>query len=201
MNVGRRDVVLALVPKDRGWIVDVGADHAEVARALGAIATEREPHRARRSGVPWVIADGLSCFAEVPVAVIAGMGARTILAILDAGPRPSVLVAHAQDDPELLRVGLAARGWRIEAEALAPEAHGFAAVLRAVPGDEPAVGLELAFGPRLREHGDPHLQASLTQQRARWAKVADDTRVAAPSVCADATARVAHLDAWLAEGS
>lgn len=198
MNLSRRDVVLALVPTDRGLIVDVGADHAEVARALGAVATEREPHRARRSGVPWVIADGLTCFRAVPVAVIAGMGARTILAILDAGPRPDVLVAHAQDDPELLRVGLASRGWRIEAEALAPEAQGFAAVLRAVPGVETSSGLTLALGPRLREVGDPHLAASLAQQRARWSKVAEDTRTAAPAVCADATARVAYLDAWLA---
>lgn len=195
MNVNRRDVILRLVPTDRGTVIDVGADHAEVARALGAIATEREPHRARRSGVPWVIADGLSCFRAVPVACIAGMGARTILGILDAGPRPDVLVAHAQDDPEMLRVGLAARGWRIEAEALAPEAQGFAAVLRAVPGRESATGFTLAFGPRLLQHGDPFLDAALDLQRARWARVAEDTRAAAPEVCADASARVAFLDA------
>lgn len=199
MTLTRRDVVLALVPRDQGWIVDVGADHAEVAAALGAIATEREPHRARRHGVPWVVADGLRPFREVPVAVIAGMGARTILGILDAGPRPGVLVAHAQDDPELLRVGLAERGWRLDAEALAPEAQGFAAVVRARPGVEDATGLHLALGPRLRERGDPHLRASLRHQRARWSQVEVDTRTAAPKVSADALARIAYLDAWLSE--
>src|SRR5690606_9372760 len=139
----RREALARLVPP-APLIVDVGADHGHVAHRVGAVATERRPHRAGRGDVPWVVADGLAPFRHVPVAVIAGMGAQTIEGILTRGPRPDVLVAHAADDPPRLRAWLAAHGWRIDAEALAPEGNRWAEVLRAVPGVEPATGFTLA---------------------------------------------------------
>ncbi|MCB9681360.1 MAG: tRNA (adenine(22)-N(1))-methyltransferase TrmK [Alphaproteobacteria bacterium] len=159
-GAARRDALVRLCPA-ASLVVDVGADHGHVAHALGAVATERRPHRSGRGDVPWVVADGLAPFRHVPVAVIAGMGAHTIAGILTRGPRPDVLVAHAQDDPPWLRRWLAANGWRIDAEALAPEAGRFAEVVRAVPGASDADGLTLAYGPRLLEGDDPHLRAHL----------------------------------------
>lgn len=168
-GAARRRVMAELCPRG-GVVVDVGADHGHVAREVGGIATERMPERMRRRStgdVPWVVADGLAPFRRVDVAVIGGMGAVTIAGILERGPRPAAAVLHAQDDPPRLRAWLAAHGWRIEAERLAPEAGRFAEIVRVAPGGETARGLDLAYGPRLLEGGDPLLVPHLTQLR-RW---------------------------------
>ena len=159
----RRALLVALCPPGE-VVVDVGADHGHVARALGAIATERQPERiAVRGSERWVIADGLRPFRRVDVAVIAGMGANTIARILANGPRPGHALLHAQDDPPALRRWLAANGWRIAREGLAREAGRFAEVILATAGEERAAGLALDYGPRLLVEGDPSLVAHLEQ--------------------------------------
>lgn len=197
-GAARRLVICALAPTDRE-IIDVGADHGHVAHALGAIATERLPHRSGRPDVPWVVADGLAPFRTVPAAVIAGMGAKTIAGILERGPRPEVLVAHAPDDPPTLRLWLAAHGWRIEAEALAREGNRFAEVLRAVPGDEPSGDLWLELGPRLLRGDDPLLRPFLVHSQGFYAGIASATAGAAPDKHAWATARADFLGERLLE--
>ncbi len=142
-------------------VVDVGADHGRVAAALGAIAVERQLHRVAGPGT-WVIADGLRPFREVGTAIIAGMGARKIAAILEAGPRPRAAVLHAQDDPGWLRRWLVRQNWRIDAEALAIEGQGFAEVIRVFPGVETSSDEAVFFGPRLIEGDDPLRQAWLS---------------------------------------
>lgn len=175
-------------------IVDVGADHGHVAHAVGAIATEAAPGRIGRRDVPWVIADGLAPFRHVDIAIVAGMGALTIARILAAAPRPTrAVVVHAQDDPPVLRAWLAANGWRIDAEALAPEASRFAEVIRAVPGVELATGPRLAFGPRLLAGGDPHLDAHLRHLHAHHARLAAQTASADPRRSAEEQAKAAFL--------
>lgn len=150
----RHAVIVALCPGIEP-IIDVGADHGYVAAALGAIAVERLPHRRGPAAVRWVIADGLQPFRAIGTAIICGMGADRIVAILAASVRPRAIVVHATDDPDRLRVGLAAHGWRIDAERLAADGRGFAEVIRAVPGTEPSAGARLRVGPRLLEGGDP----------------------------------------------
>ena len=171
----RRAAICELCPAGE-VIVDVGADHGHVAAELGAIATERHPHIIQRSDVRWVVADGLRPFRRVDVAIIAGMGALTIAGILEAGPRPAAAVLHAQDDPIALRRWLAANGWRIEAESLAPEAGRYAEILRVIPGREAATGLVLDVGPRLLEQGHPLLIAHLTQLLGHHRRLAEVTR-------------------------
>lgn len=197
-GAARRRVIAALCPRG-GVIVDVGADHGHVAAEVGAIATERHPRRVGRRDVPWVVADGLQPFGQVDVAIIAGMGARTIARILERGPRPSVVVLHAPDDPPVLRVWLASAGWRIDAEALAPEAGRHAEVVRAVPGREQAEGLWLELGPRLLEGDDPHLRAHLTHLRRWWSGLAVSTRARAPETHARFAARAAFVAERLEE--
>jgi tRNA (adenine22-N1)-methyltransferase len=133
-------------------------------------------HRIGRRDIPWVVCDGLAPFREVGVAIIAGMGARTIAAILEAGPRPGALLLHAQDDPPLLRAYLANNGWRITQEALAPEARRYAEVIVAVPGHESSTGLTLHYGPRLLGEGDPHLLAHLKQLLRHSEDIAEATK-------------------------
>jgi tRNA A22 N-methylase len=172
----RRELIVAMTPRVEGVVVDVGADHGHVAHAIGAIATERAPNRIGRRDVPWVVGDGLSMFRRVDVAVIAGMGALSIAGILERGPRPEVaVVVHAQDDPPVLRRWLAANGWRIEAEGLAPEAGRWAEVIRAVPGDETATGMTLDWGPRLLEGDDPHLAPHLAHLDQHFSGLATAT--------------------------
>lgn len=175
-------------------IIDVGADHGHVAHTLGAIATERRPHRAGRTDVPWVVADGLAPFRTVPVAIIAGMGARSIAGILTRGPRPEVLVCHAQDDPAWLRSWLATHHWRIDAEALAVEGRGFAEVIRALPGQEPSTGLMLEFGPMLLAGDDPHRAAWLERHLGELATIARATAEPAPERHAACLERIAFLE-------
>jgi tRNA A22 N-methylase len=193
----RTDLVLSLVPP--GSVpIDVGADHGYVAAALGAIATERRPHRRGRAAVRWVVADGLAPFRAVDVAIIAGMGAATIEGILDRGPRPRVAILHAPDDPQRLRGYLAANGWRIDDEGLAPEGNRFAEVIRAVAGHEPATGLELAYGPILLARGSRWLPAHLRHHRDHWARLADQLERRAPERAAAALERARFLTAALA---
>jgi len=177
----RFEVIASLVPGDCWPVVDVGADHGRVAELVGAIATERAPHRRSAKPLPWVIADGLKPFRQVEVAIVTGMGARTISKILKEAPKPSVaVVVHAPDDPILLRQELASQGWKIDAEALAPEAGRFAEVIRATPGQESARGPTLAFGPRLLSGDDPHLEAHLRQLHGYWSGLASTTKGCAP---------------------
>jgi len=155
--------------------VDVGADHGRIAQRIGAIATERMPHRRGRASVPWVIADGLRPFARVDGAVIAGMGARTIARILEAGPTPGWAVLHAQDDPVALRHWLRDHGFAIERESLAEEAGRFAEICLVRPGVETASGRWLSFGPRLLRHGHPRLVEHLTELCAYYEGLAQQT--------------------------
>jgi len=196
-STGRRALIVAMCPPDRP-VIDVGADHGHVAHALGAIATERDARRIGRRDVRWVVADGLLPFRCVPVAVIAGMGALTIARILAAGPRPDVVVCHAPDDPGTLRRWLAANGWRIDAEGLAKEGPRYAEVIRVVPGVETATDLPLEFGPRLLESGHPLLGAHLRRTAGLWRTIARATATADPVKHAEASRRVAFLEAALA---
>lgn len=197
LGAARRAAIEALLPAEPGLVVDVGADHGHVAAAVGAIATERAPHRAGRSDVPWVIADGLAPFRAPDVAIIAGMGANTIEGILARGPHPRVLIAHAQDDPPRLRIHLARTGWRIEAERLAYEGRRYAVALRAVRGEEPASGLALHWGPRLLETGDPLLDAYLRHELAHQERVATACVASDPAKAAAHHAHVRFLRAQL----
>ncbi len=184
---------LARLVPDGGVIVDVGCDHGHLTAHLGAIGVEREPHRVPRRPGRFLVADGLAPFARVDTAVIAGMGPATLLGILDRGPRPATLVAHCPGGMEVLRQGLADRGWRIEAEALAPEGERISEVLRAVCGEEPHRGHRLWFGPLVED--DPLVEALASQRRA-WAEA---LAVRAP-VGSEAHARARGWLAWLDGG-
>lgn len=192
----RTDLILSLIPAGR-TVIDVGADHGYVAASVGGIATERQPHRRGRVAVRWVVADGLAPFRDVDCAVIAGMGAATIEGILDRGPRPAVAILHAPDDPQRLRRAIAERGYRIDAEGLAPEGNRFAEVLRVVPGHEPAAGLVLEYGPLLLRDGDPWIVPHLAHHLAFHRDLAARIASAAPERAAASARRADFLEACL----
>jgi tRNA A22 N-methylase len=188
----RRHLLARMTPS-AAFVVDIGADHGHVAHAVGAIATERLPHRAGRPDVPWVIANGLRPFRDVDVAIVAGMGALTICGILDEVPKPRAVVLHCPDDPPKLRLWLARNGWRIEAEGLAAEANRFAEVIRAVPGTERSSGLALEYGPCLPR--DPLWRDHLEQLMGHWQTIQRDTQGRDDSAHRNAQRRVDWLRA------
>lgn len=188
----RLTALVGLVPAAE-IIVDVGADHARVARRTGAIAVERGPQIPRAADVPWVLADGLRPFRRVDVAIIAGMGARSIAAILSAGPKPAVAVLHADDEPWTLRRWLKREGWRIEAERLGEQGGRLAELIRATPGEETSDGCRLELGPRLLDSDDPWLGAFLVDRMSMWRTVATLAGTRAPDRASEALRRAAHL--------
>ncbi len=193
----RRAAIVSLLPPNPTLIVDVGADHGHLAAAVGAIAVERRPHRRSAASLPWVITDGLSAFREVPVAVIAGIGARTIAAILERGVAPVVAILHAPDDPGLLRTLVVTAGWRLEAEALAPEGPRYAEIVRVSRGAEPSSGLHLLHGPHLLEGHDPHREAWLGTKIAALEARRPQVRLGPPATLARLDADLAFLRSQL----
>lgn len=171
----RRKVLVRFARQGPEPRVDVGADHGWVARELGCIATERRPDRIALSDGRWVVCDGLDAFGPMGTAIIAGMGAQTIGRIIGRAPPVQRYVLHAQDDPPALRRWLAANGFRIVDEGLAPEARRYAEVVVAEPGEEVASGLELAFGPVLLRGEDPLARQHFEQLHGYYGGLAERT--------------------------
>jgi tRNA (adenine22-N1)-methyltransferase len=188
----RHQVLVELVPEAE-IIIDVGADHGYVAKHLGAIATERMPHRRGSTHLRWVIADGLRCFRKADVAIIAGMGAAKIEAILADAPPISTIVVHATDSPARLRRFLAGNGWKIDDERLAPEGRGYAEVIRAVPGQESVSDLALEFGPVLITRNGPYHQAHFQDRKAYWENIRNMTAEIRPQKAEYASRRIGYL--------
>ncbi|GAC1334212.1 MAG: hypothetical protein NVSMB17_15600 [Candidatus Dormibacteria bacterium] len=124
----RLQAVLDLVPAAASSAADIGSGHGRLAaamagRGLRVIATERtaasfgllEADLARAAApVEGRHGDGFLALVpgEVDVAVIAGLGGRGILRILDAAPwLPRWLVLQPMQDAHLLGEWLDHRGW------------------------------------------------------------------------------------------
>ncbi len=119
--------VLELVPVD-GAVADIGSGHGALAAALAArgqrvIATERTPRMVARLqrdlariGVPVATrrGEGMEVFGdgEVDTVVIAGLGGRSLLRILESSPwLPGWLVLQPMQDADLVEGWIAAKGW------------------------------------------------------------------------------------------
>ena len=123
----RLRAVLEMVPAAAA-VADIGSGHGRLASTLAArgtrvVATERTPAsfallRADLArGETTVVArlgDGLAALVpgEVEVVVIAGLGGRGILRILNGAPwLPRWLVLQPMQDPHLVAGWLSERGW------------------------------------------------------------------------------------------
>lgn len=158
MNFGNRlKAIGAMVPKCRN-LVDVGTDHAYLPVLLAldkkiehAIATDIVPgpcHAARKTveeyGMGKVIevrqADGLTGVTtqEAEVVVIAGMGAGTMIDILQQSPEVikncSRLILQPMNDSEHLRRWAETSGWVIDQEDLVEEGNKIYEIMRLEQG-------------------------------------------------------------------
>ncbi len=179
-------------------IIDVGCDHGYIANAVHAIGSERKPNRLPKArGGQYVVADGLLPYRHVGMAVITGIGAREIARILENGPPPEQAVLHAPDRPNWLRAWLGDHGYQITHERLAPEARGFAEIMRVSRSVETARGHALWFGPKLRN--DPHVLAHAQQQLRRWQQIREEVGESDLERSMEVAAWIVFLEALLSE--
>ena len=182
---------------------DIGTDHARLPIALiqsgrcrNVVAVELNPGplalaqaAVKRSALAGQIevrqGDGFAPVqpGEVQSASLTGMGARTMLGILERAEHlPSALIPQPNAEPEALRGWALKHGYHLKAEALIPGFWRYP-VLRfeAASGADPAYsGLPLSaalkFGPHLLNSGDSHLKAELTAQQRRLSGLATHER-------------------------
>lgn len=185
--------VVAMVPDEARAIVEVGYDRGFVLAALAArfrdrrpptalIGVEIQPAAPTRVPAPLAAAvelrvgDGLAPIApgEVDGAVIAGLGGRTIVGVLEraaattASLRWLVLCpSHFEDE---LRPGLARLGWHPAEERLVCDRGRFYEVMLALPGPDASAPdpLIARWGPRLTAGPDPLFAAWLADLRHRY---------------------------------
>jgi len=187
-------------------VADVGSDHGKLSlwlvasgRAAYCLATERTAELLARvarppADAPWArrlgyrAGDGLAAVLpedRVDTIVLAGLGGRAIVRLLDAPAAgnlaPRRLVLQPRSEPALTRLWLSENGWRPVAERLTVARGRFHQTLAAERGDDadlyrdPALSREdlLAAGPLLVRSFNPEVEHSWRLQRDRFASIVD----------------------------
>lgn len=182
-------------------LVDVGTDHAQVpcaavrrGRFERAIGVDKRPSalaQGRRTVARYGLGDRVDLRlgdgfepvrpGEAEVAVLAGMGAETLLRILARAPALERLVVQPNHDLPRVREALARMGWCIVDERLGVRRNRVFPTMRWEPGTcrmEPA---DLWLGPVLRRGDDPLFGAyrEAVTARLRAIALADPGSVAA----------------------
>jgi tRNA (adenine22-N1)-methyltransferase len=192
----RMRMLIELTPQC-GTIADIGADHAYASAHLlslnrcdTAVVTDISEHAVARAfdnlsryglaeRARFCRADGLEGLVEpADVILIAGMGARTVVQILESGRSKlggATLILAPNRDPELVRASLPGLGYRIDRERVARAAGRFYLAMRAVP----ATGAEFPLQEEERAAekltaktiylGDAHAQDCDTLWASYWA--------------------------------
>lgn len=166
----RKEAILALTPLvELG--AEVGADHGLISaqllekgicrRMLVSDISAASLDKARRlfhqqeltDRAHFRVADGLDGMPEPPQAiVIAGMGAKTIIDILETGKEKigdAALILQPNPDPPALRRYLVSHGFYLEDERLAYEGGRYYVIMRARKGLREYTEKELLLGPWL----------------------------------------------------
>jgi len=183
-SISRIEAIAAAIPATATRLAEVGYDRGGVLEAIGArrpdlslIGSEiQRLAPPALAGVDWRTGDGLAAIApgEVDGVVMAGLGAGTIVAILEA--RPAVVAtlgwlvlcpSHFEDE---LRPGLARLGWHPADERLVLDRGRFYEVMVARPGPDPLAPDPIAarWGPRLLAACDPLGPAWIADLRQRF---------------------------------
>lgn len=205
MKLSPRLLKIACLVPENVVVADIGTDHALLpvylvvtGKCPRAIATDVRPGplEIARETVRTFGADkqvdlrlgfGLTVLKphEVDVVVIAGVGNRTILEILERSPHIRATIRRFVLQPMVgagaLRRWLLSHGFRLAEEDLVREEGRFYELMAAEPGEEavpyqPLVDVGLEVGPRLWEGRHPLLRAfiedKLTRYRAIKARIA-----------------------------
>lgn len=200
MRLSPRLVKIASLVPEGVVVADVGTDHGllpaylvgtgKCPRAIATDARARPLEAARQTlrefgverQVELRLGYGLTVLKprEAGAVVMAGMGAHTVIAILERSPAVRATVGRFVLQPAkgtaLVRRWLLQHDFRLAAEELVREGQRFHEVLAAEPGREEvrhplllALGLEV--GPRLWEGRHPLLPAFLRDRLARYRRI------------------------------
>lgn len=178
----RKEAILSLTPACT-WGAEIGADHGITAAHLvrsgtcqhmivsdiSAASLLKAERLFAFHGITdramFVVADGLGAIRRPADAIIiAGMGAQTILRILQTDTDRignAALILQANADTPLLRTWLAASGFAIEEERLVLDKGRYYVILRAATGPCAYTPKECYLGPCLLAREDPLWQGYL----------------------------------------
>lgn len=202
MKLSARLLRIACLVPDDAVVADIGTDHALLpvylvvtGKCPRAIATDvrpgpleiaRETVKAFGAGrqIDFRLGFGLTVLEphEADAVVIAGVGNRTIVEILERSPHIRATIRRFILQPMVgagaLRRWLLAHGFRLAEENLVREDGRFYELLAAEPGQEavacqPLVDLGLEVGPRLWERRHPLLQAFIEDKLIRYRAIMD----------------------------
>lgn len=154
---------------DHGWVPLEAVRQGRFQRAIGvdlreaplAAARKRLRNRPERDRVEFRLGKGLQPVApeEAEVLTLAGLGAATMLAILDSVPAVTrCLVTQPNRELPRLRETLGRKGWCIEDEGLAMQGSRYFPTVRWVRGSVAMNPADLWWGPVLRRRGGPRDQ-------------------------------------------
>ncbi len=195
MGTQRLAVVASMIPAG-SRVADLGTGHGLLPRRLldrglatHCIATEKTPERLRHvrrypaghrlaPALELRTGDGLRALHasdRVDALVVAGLGGRSIAAMLAAVPFDGRIVLQPQDNAAYLRRRLLSDGWTIVDEKPAFERGRYYEVMAAVPGSpegwpaHPVLGLDelIVAGPWLVRSRDPLIRRFWSQQAQR----------------------------------
>lgn len=190
----RLEAVASLVPQGAEGVADLGYDHGMLlvelrrrlpqARLIGVelqavCATRFVARYGDATRIELRTGDALTALSpgEVEVAVMAGVGERTLIEALERAPEVAAslrrVVFCPADFKGLARPTLARLGWRIADERVAFEAGRFYEIFAAEPGEESGDELSRIYAPRLFERRDPALLPWLLDLRERFSAAID----------------------------
>ena len=197
LKVGRR---LAAIAEQVPWgsrVVDIGSGHGllpkillSTGRASFCVATEPSSNGLRRvaplDGLDLRAGFGLGpllCEDRLDVAVLAGLGARTIVNVLACARRQTLglsrFVLQPQTEPAMLRRWLLGHGLAITRERLVVERGRRYLILSAEPQrslrppQHPRLNLDdlLEVGPHLVGSGDPEVRRDWAERVRHWRRI------------------------------
>lgn len=183
----RLEAALALLPKE-SVLADIGCDHGLLSKAAldtgkavkvyacDISAPSLEKARAALEGynAVCIVSDGLKNVPNDFTAVaVCGMGAKTMLDILEGYDGDATLVLQPQTRASDVRRMMSERGYRIDAEITVCERKRYYSVMRFIKGEWRPTPLQIEFGLNAENGSDPVLIEKckrLTEKYSRYPK-------------------------------
>ena len=184
----RLEMLLKLVPECT-LCADIGTDHGYLGIELlkrgickkvqfsdiSAPSLDKARLHAAMAGLEdkavFTVADGVDKMEkDAGAVIIAGMGADTILSIIENGRDKlgdAVLILEPNINPDMVRAALPKLGYRIADESMTKDNGRFYTAIRAEKGSEEYTGEQLLAGPRLLEKKPDVLK----EYAGRWIRI------------------------------
>ena len=164
MITKRLKTIADLIPKDSS-VIDIGTDHAylpiylyqnNISKDITATDVSQNVLKSSLNNltkynlnnkISLVLADGFKNIEKIyDVAVIAGMGTRTIKKILDTKKLPEILIIQSNNDHYVLRKYMQDLGYKITKEVVIKDGKHYYVIIKYERGSDNLSESELLFG-------------------------------------------------------